>query len=259
MNLKICFIGAGNLATQLSKALNAIGFDILQIYSRTADSAKMLADEINTNYTNDIKKLDTNADIYFVAINDAVIEEVLSEHNFRNKLIVHCSGSLPLSILEKHSENCGVFYPLQTFSKTRNVDFLAIPIFIESHSAKNKSILLEIANKISGSVSVLNSAKRKSLHIAAVFACNFVNHMYAVSSEIIGREGIPFEVLKPLIAETAQKVQTMEPKNAQTGPAVRFDENIISMHLKELEGLNNYQELYNSISKGIFEFHKKQE
>lgn len=257
MNLKICFIGAGNLATQLSKALHKKGFEITQIYSRTPESAKILADQLDTNHTSNIKLIDSNADIYFVALKDAVADEVLAHFNFQNKLVVHCSGSLPLSVLDQHSENTGVFYPLQTFSKTRDLDFSNIPIFVESHSEKNKTILLEMASQISESVAILASDKRKYLHISAVFACNFVNHMYALSSEMLAEEGIPFEVLKPLILETAQKVQTMNPINAQTGPAIRFDENIISSHLTALEGLNSYQELYNSISKSIFEFHKK--
>ena len=117
--------------------------------------------------------------------------------------------------------------------------------------------MFEIAQQLSDSVSVLDSEKRKVLHISAVFACNFVNHFYAISSEVLKKIDIPFKVLKPLILETAQKVLELQPEKAQTGPAIRFDENIISSHLKELEGLNNYQELYNSISKSIFEYHKK--
>jgi predicted short-subunit dehydrogenase-like oxidoreductase (DUF2520 family) len=257
MKLKICFIGAGNLATQLSKSFHENGFSISQIYSKTAKSASLLADSLNTKYTIDIGSIDINADLYFVALKDSAVDEVLSQIKFNNKLVVHCSGSLPLSVLEKYSENIGVFYPLQTFSKNRNIDFRSIPIFIESNSIKNEKRLSEIAHEISNSVSVLNSEKRKLVHISAVFACNFVNHFYTISAEILKTKDISFEILKPLILETAQKVQELEPENAQTGPAIRFDENIISSHLKELKGINNYAELYNSISKSIFEYHKK--
>ncbi len=257
MNLNICFIGAGNLATQLSKSLSGNGFNISQIYSRTTKSAKLLADSLKTKYTTEISSIDTKVDLYFVALKDSAVNEVLSQINFNNKLVVHCSGSLPLSVLEKYSENRGVFYPLQTFSKNRDVNFSSIPIFIDSDSTKNEKRLLEIAQQISNSVFILDSEKRKSLHISAVFACNFVNHFYTISSEILKNTDIPFDVLKPLILETAQKVQELEPEKAQTGPAVRFDKNIITSHLKELEGLNNYQELYNSISKSIFEYYKK--
>jgi predicted short-subunit dehydrogenase-like oxidoreductase (DUF2520 family) len=172
-------------------------------------------------------------------------------------LIFHCSGSLPLSALNKYSENIGVFYPLQTFSKSRDVDFSEIPIFIESNSIKNEELLIKIASEISNSVSVLNSEKRKTLHISAVFACNFVNYFYSIAADILKSKDIPFDVLKPLILETAQKVQEIHPEKAQTGPAVRFDENIINTHLQELNNFSDYQQLYKSISKSIFEHYKK--
>lgn len=257
MSLNFVFIGAGNLATQLSTAFQNKGFKIIQVYSRTKESAKNLAGSLSTNFTTSVQDINKSGDIYFVATKDAVVDEVLSQIDFNNKLLVHCSGSLPLSVLEKYSENIGVFYPLQTFSKTRNVDFNEIPIFIESNSEKNEELLIRIAKQISDNVSVVNSEKRKLLHISAVFACNFVNHFYTIAADILKSKDIPFEVLKPLILETAKKVQEMEPEKAQTGPAVRFDENIIKAHLNELNEFVNYQQLYNSISKSIFEYYKK--
>lgn len=257
MSLNFCFIGAGNLATQLSKAFRNKGFNITQVYSLTEQSAKTLADSLSSNYTTSVKDIDKNADIYFVALKDSVFDEVLSQIDFENKFVVHCSGSLSISALKSYSENIGVFYPLQTFSKTREVDFSEIPIFIESNSIQNEKLLLQIANEISGSVAVINSEKRIFLHIAAVFACNFVNHLYAIGAEILKSKDIPFEVLKPLILETAKKVQELEPEKAQTGPAVRFDENIINSHLNELKEFDDYQQLYRSISKSIFDHYNK--
>jgi predicted short-subunit dehydrogenase-like oxidoreductase (DUF2520 family) len=256
MSLNFCFIGAGNLATQLSKAFKNKGFRVTQIYSRTEQSAKKLADLLNVNYTNSIREIDKNADIYFVALKDEIVHEVLAQINFENKLVVHCSGSLSLSGFERYSENIGVFYPLQTFSKTRDVDFSEIPIFVESNSNKNEKLLLQIAGEISDSVSLLNSEKRKMLHISAVFACNFVNHFYTIAADILKSENIPFEVLKPLILETAKKVQEMEPEGAQTGPAIRFDEKIMNSHLNELNEFGDYQQLYKLISKSIFDRYK---
>lgn len=256
MSLNFCFIGAGNLATHLSKAFQNEGFNVLQIYSRTEKSAKELAEVLSVKYTTSVNEIDENADIYFVAINDSAVEEVLSKVNFNNKLVVHCSGSLPLSKLENYSENVGVFYPLQTFSKSRNVDFKEIPIFIESDSIKNEQLLLQLAREISNSVSIINSEKRKMLHISAVFACNFVNHFYTIAADILKSKEISFEVLKPLILETARKVQEMVPEKAQTGPAVRFDENTINAHLHELNSFTEYKQLYESISKSIFEHYK---
>ena len=256
MSLNFCFIGAGNLATQLSKAFKNKGFRITQIYSRTEQSAKSLADLLNVNYTISINEIDKNADIYFVALKDEIVHEVLSQINFENKLVVHCSGSQSLSGFERYSENIGVFYPLQTFSKTRDVDFSEIPIFVESNSNKNEKLLLQIAGEISDSVSLLNSEKRKMLHISAVFACNFVNHFYTIAADILKSKNIPFEVLKPLILETAKKVQEMEPERAQTGPAIRFDEKIMNSHLNELNEFGDYQQLYKLISKSIFDRYK---
>lgn len=254
--MKFVFIGAGNLATHLSQALKINGYSILQVYSRTEKSARQLAEKLGAEYTNEPAEVTKEADIYVVALKDSAFDEVLSQIEFGNKLVVHCSGSMPLSALEKYAENRGVLYPLQTFSKNRELDFRKIPVFIEAKSAENEKVLLEVAHKISGSVSELSSVKRIYLHIAAVFACNFVNHFYRVASDVLGAENIPFDVLKPLILETAQKVQVLHPKKAQTGPAVRFDENIISKHLKILEGMKNYDELYNTISKRIFETHQ---
>lgn len=257
MNLNFCFIGAGNLATQLSKAFQKEGFTINQVYSRTENSAKKLADSLSTKYVTSVNEIDKNADIYFVAIKDSVVDEVLSQIDFNNRLIVHCSGSLPLSVLQHYSDNIGVLYPLQTFSKNREIDFKEIPIFIESNSIENEKLLSQIAIEIADSVSVMNSEKRKMLHISAVFACNFVNYFYTIAAEILQSKNIPFDVLKPLVLETAKKVQEMDPENAQTGPALRFDENIISSHLKELNEFSDYQQLYKSISKSIFEHYNK--
>jgi predicted short-subunit dehydrogenase-like oxidoreductase (DUF2520 family) len=257
MSLNFCFIGAGNLATHLSKAFQNKGFGISQVYSRTNLSAKKLAEILSTNYTTSVNEIDKTVDIYFVALKDSAFDEVLSQINFGNKLLVHCSGSLPLSILQKYSENIGVFYPVQTFSKNRDVDFSEIPIFIESNTVKNEELLLQIARKISGSVAVIDSERRKMLHISAVFACNFVNYFYTIAADILKSKDIQFDVLKPLIFETAKKVQEIEPEMAQTGPAVRFDENIINSHLEKLKEFPNYQQLYKSISKSIFEHYKK--
>jgi predicted short-subunit dehydrogenase-like oxidoreductase (DUF2520 family) len=257
MSLNFCFIGAGNLATHLSKAFRNKGFKITQVYSRTEQSAKKLAGSLSANFTSSLNEIDKSVDIYFVAIKDSVIDEVLSQIDFENKLIVHCSGSLPLSSIEKYSENTGVFYPLQTFSKNRDINFDEIPIFIEANSVQNEELLIRIANKISNSVSVIDSEKRKVLHISAVFACNFVNYFYTIANDILKSKDIPFDVLRPLILETANKVQEMNPEDAQTGPAIRFDENIINTHLNELNEFDDYMELYKSISKGIFEHYNK--
>ncbi|RIJ50361.1 DUF2520 domain-containing protein [Maribellus luteus] len=257
MSLNFCFIGAGNLATHLATALNEKAGKVTQVYSRTEDSARLLAQKLNASYTTSIKEITSKADIYFVALKDSAVSEVLAEIDFQDKLVVHCSGSLPMSVLKDFSSNYGVLYPLQTFSKTRIVDFTDIPVFVEANNLNNEELLYTLARKISGKVTILDSARRKSLHIAAVFACNFVNHFYALAAGFLESQDIPFEVLHPLILETARKAQEMPPKEAQTGPAVRFDENIINDHLQALAEYPEMQPLYNLISRSIFDHHQK--
>lgn len=257
MKYNICFIGAGNLATNLSTELQKHGHKIVQVYSRSKQSAQSLASLLNTKYTTSTTEITAQTDVYVIALKDSAMHEVLSRINCRDKLLIHCSGGLPLSVLKEYSVNSGVLYPLQTFSKSREVDFSQIPVFVEGSSTITEDILIDIATSISKNVSVLNSEKRKSLHISAVFACNFVNHMYALAGEFLNSKNIPFSVLKPLIDETASKVQEMNPIVAQTGPAVRFDENIINAHLSQLKDFPEHQELYKSISKSIFNHHQE--
>jgi predicted short-subunit dehydrogenase-like oxidoreductase (DUF2520 family) len=256
MSHRIVFIGAGNLATRLSLELKSKGYIIEQVFSRTIKSVSELAQKLQTNYTTSPKEIFNGADFYFVAVKDSAFKEVLPQINFQDKLLIHCSGSMPLSCLEKYSESIGVFYPLQTFSKNRNVNFAEIPVFVEANSPENEKRLIKIAEKISGQVTILNSEKRLNLHVAAVFACNFVNHFYTIAAEVLKSKEIPFEVLNPLILETARKVQELEPALAQTGPAVRFDENVISGHMETLEDFPEFQKIYRIISESIYKFHQ---
>jgi predicted short-subunit dehydrogenase-like oxidoreductase (DUF2520 family) len=227
------------------------------VYSRTESSAVVLAGQVNARITSNPKEIVNSADVYFVAIKDSVFNDVLPQIDFGNRLVVHCAGSVPMNQLESYSHNFGVFYPFQTFSKQRDIDFRKIPVFIEANNHKNESLLLNIANEISEAVAVLDSDKRKTLHISAVFACNFVNHFYCIAQDLLKSKAIDFEVIRPLILETAMKVQEFSPENVQTGPAVRFDENIINLHISELSDKPEYKELYETISKRIFEYHKK--
>lgn len=256
MSHRFVFIGAGNLATRLSLILKENGFSVVQVYSRTEESARVLGQKLNTIYSTEVEEIVSDADIYFVALKDSAFEKVLPQIDFQNRLVVHCSGSMPLSCLEKYSKNIGVFYPLQTFSRQRKVEFSEIPVFIEASSSENEKNLIQIAEKISSQVSVLNSEKRLRLHISAVFACNFVNYFYTVAGEVLNSKEIPFEVLYPLIAETARKAQEMDPEQAQTGPAVRFDQNVISKHLEALEAFPEFQNLYRLVSESIFKFYQ---
>lgn len=257
MQKKVCFIGAGNLATHLARELHKVSFDVIQVFSRSKESAQTLANRIGANYTTSVEHITKEADLYFIALKDSIIHEVLEKIDFRNKLIVHCSGSLSLSVIESYSENIGVFYPLQTFSKKREVRYKEIPVFIEANNVDNERFLVQVADTISDKVSVLDSDRRKKLHVSAVLGCNFVNHFYTLAADYLKAHDISFEHMHPLIQETASKAQEMHPFEAQTGPAVRFDRNIIEDHLNQLKDFPELKELYNSISRSIFERHQK--
>lgn len=249
--MKIVFVGAGNLATRLSADMNRTGMHILQIYSRTAQHAETLAKIYGCSWTNQLDKIVLDADLYVFALKDAVLPEVLAKMQPNNGFWVHTAGSVPMQIFEKYTSRYGVLYPLQTFSKERMVDFNLIPFFIEANTPENELVLCKIARAMSEKVQTLSSEKRKILHLAAVFACNFANHMYTLAGEILEEQALSFDVLLPLINETAAKVQIMSPKKAQTGPAVRYDENVIRKHLDMLSNPDT-KVLYELISKSIY-------
>ena len=206
------------------------------------------------------QNLNTNADLYLIAVKDSAIQEVLENLRLtEDKLIVHTAGSVPMEILEGFSDNYGVFYPLQTFSKTKKVDYSIIPICIEANHPSNLMKLQELAVKLSGTVRQINSEERKTLHLAAVFVNNFVNHFYAMGAEILHDKKLNFDLLKPLIGETAGKIESLHPNKAQTGPAKRNDKNVINAHLKMLEDKPEFQKIYSFVTESIFQFHQKHE
>ena len=246
----VVFIGAGNLATNLAKALYYKGFRIVQVYSRTEESARALAEKVEADYTTDLQEISKDAKLYIVSLKDAAFVELLPQitEGKQKSLLVHTAGSIPMSVWEGHAERYGVFYPMQTFSKQREVDFQEVPFFIEAKRAEDTELLKAIASTLSEKVYEADSEQRKSLHLAAVFICNFTNHMYALAAD--------FEVMLPLIDETARKVHELAPRDAQTGPAVRYDENVMSNHLAMLVDSPALQEIYKLMSKSIHEHHK---
>ena len=248
---KIVLIGAGNVATHLGKALQKKNCEIIQVYSRTSASAKKLATQLTCDFVTDIKNISRQADFYILAVNDDAVAEVLQQISFIPKLIVHTSGTQNISVFEDKFKNYGVLYPLQTFSKTKKVDFKKVPIFIEANSSKDLKAIKSIAFSLSPKVYSITSEKRKSLHIAAVFACNFSNHMYAIAENILSDASIPLEVLFPLIDETANKIKKASPIAAQTGPAIRGDSKVMNEHNKFLKKKSDYQKIYTLVSQSI--------
>lgn len=249
----VAFIGAGNLATNLAKALYRKGFRIVQVYSRTRESAQELAQTVKSAYTTNLQEVTKEARLYIVSLKDAAFVELLPEivSGKENALWVHTAGSISMNIWQGHVERYGVFYPMQTFSKQREVDFGQIPFFVESNSEEDVRFLKDVASALSEKVYEASSEQRKSLHLAAVFTCNFANHMYALAAELLKKYGLSFEAMLPLIDETARKVHELDPLAAQTGPAVRYDENIINEHLQMLADEPQMKELYREISENI--------
>ncbi len=252
--MKIVFLGAGNLACHLSVALQNAGHDIVQVYSRTLKSANELANKLNCKATNDIFNIIETADLYIVAVSDDAIKSIIGKLNISNKNIVHTAGSIPMNILQP-ATNYGVFYPLQTFSKNSALDFAEIPICVESNNANFQKTLLDLAKQISGSVWQISSEKRKYLHLAAVFVCNFVNHLYSLTEELIGDKNIDFKILHPLIKETVNKAVAIPPKLAQTGPALRNDKKTLEKHTNLLISQPDLRKIYQIISDSIQKFH----
>ena len=251
----IVFIGSGNLATQLSLALKAADFHILQVYSRTETSAKTLADKLQCDYTTHPGQLSPGADLYICALKDAVITEVLDQAFpiIQGKNLVHTAGSISMEILEKYTPNRGVLYPMQTFTKAKKVGFSKVPFLSEGANKQITDLLEFITCFLSKKVFFTTSEDRKKIHLAAVFACNFANHAYALGGELAKAAGVPFEVLLPLIEETAEKVHSIDPISAQSGPAVRDDKNVLSMHEEMLKENPTMLDVYKVMSKSIHE------
>lgn len=251
--MKIILIGAGNLATNLGKALLNAGHDILQVYSRTIESAEALATLAGGAPVTDLAKVRDDADLYIVSVKDSVVGELLPQlcKGKETKTFLHTAGSLPMNVFEGMAMHYGVLYPMQTFSKAKEVDFSVIPCFIEANDKFAHEMIESLAHELSHRVIELSSEDRKYLHLSAVFACNFVNHCCSISQEILQKHGIPFDVMLPLIDETAAKVHELSPKDAQTGPAVRFDENVIRKQASLLKDNPLLKDIYERMSVSI--------
>lgn len=248
--MKIVFVGAGNLATRLSLAMQRVGMQIGQVYSHTAESAGQLAGRLGCPWTTDLSALQPDADLYVFSLKDTVLEEVIAGVKPNNGLWIHTAGSMPMTVFEGHASRYGVLYPLQTFSKGREVNFDVIPLFLEANTDKEGAYLKNIATALSENVRFLSSEKRRHLHLAAVFACNFTNHIYTLAYKLLEKEEIPAEVLLPLIDETVAKIHTMSPAAAQTGPAICYDENVINKHLAMLDD-PDMKAIYQLLSRSI--------
>lgn len=246
----VSIIGAGNVAFHLTRAFIENTIQVKQIYNRTLSKAQKIGESNNIKFTNKISELE-KADLYIIAASDKAIEELSLHIPYEDVMVVHTSGSIPIDVL-KGNYRKGVLYPLQTFSVERVLQYENIPFFIETEKQEDQESLLKFAKRISNKVSIISSEQRAKVHLSAVWACNFTNHMYYMAQKITEQANIPFEDLLPLIEETASKVQDLSPKKAQTGPAKRNDNIVIDKHLElmqERDMKSIYKEITNSIIK----------
>jgi predicted short-subunit dehydrogenase-like oxidoreductase (DUF2520 family) len=244
-------IGTGNVAFHLGKVLQDKNIHILQVLGRTSEPVRKLARILKADHTLDFDEINIKADLYIIAVSDDAISEVIKQLHLDRQLVVHTAGSIPMSVFEGHFENYGVFYPLQTFTKNRQIGFDEVPVCIEANNRENTKKLVQLARLISHKSMMMDSNKRAVLHLAAVFACNFTNHMYSVAGRILENEDIDFSVLHPLIIETAVKATVMKPAEAQTGPAVRKNMILMDKQMKMLENDPAVREVYRILSENI--------
>lgn len=246
--MRIVIIGSGNVAYHLTKAFVDNQIPIVQVFGRNQNDLKLISEELQVPYSSE--KLE-EADLYIISVNDSSIEVVSELIKNPNALVAHTSGSVSRDTLSGNYRK-SVFYPLQTFSKTKILDYSKIPFFIDAESKADIDILKNLAVKISDKVLLADDNKRKYIHLTAVFASNFVNHLFARAKEISDSQEIPFDYFLPLIDETVSKIHKIDPKKAQTGPAVRNDTNVLNLQeglIANAEQLNIYKTINQSIKK----------
>lgn len=246
----IILIGSGNVATHLGLSLFNQGYNIKQIWSKELKNAKLLAKKLNSTATNNLNNIE-EADLYIVSVKDNMLEMTIKQLKVKN--IVHTSGTIGLEIFNSKIKNYGVFYPLQTFNKKVILDINTTPICVEASNNKFKKNLLKIGKEVSKKVIEINTEKRKKLHLAAVFACNFTNHMFTIAEKILSENNIDFKLLLPIIKQTVNKLDRNKPREVQTGPAQRKETKIINSHINQLSD-EKIKELYELISKSIMKY-----
>jgi len=250
---RVVFIGAGNLATNLAVSLFNSDCHILQVYSRSNESAQHLATLVKSTYTIKISDVRRDADVYFICVPDKAIQEVANELNITHGIVVHTSGSTDIQVLSNiKSKGYGVFYPFQSFSKSRIIPFNDIPICINADRDETFTLLSRIATLISTKIVQMDSKTLTWLHLTGVFVNNFTNHLLAVSHQISQKKGFSFDLLRPLMDETVKKAFEGNPIAAQTGPAVRFDQNTINLHIERLKEYSpELAEIYKALTLSI--------
>ncbi len=254
--MNVVMIGSGNVAWHLAPALENIGMKVTSVYSQNLGNAKVLTKRLyEASPTSSLDFGEASASLFIIAISDQAIEEVVKELVLPDDaMVVHTSGSQPLAILDYVStDSVGVFYPLQTFTKAKKIDFTNVPILIEAEDELTKKTLLKVARQLSREVRLVDSEGRQALHISAVFACNLTNHLLTIAEKLLAEKQLDFALLKPLITETVNKSLEIGPQNAQTGPAIREDVETLEKHLQYLEGNEDYANIYRVVTQNIID------
>ncbi len=258
MKYKVAILGTGNLAWHLAPALEDAGHTVTEIYSRESRKAESLTARLYTaEPKTDLDFSDSEAEIFIMALADSAIPNIAEELILPDEsILVHTSGAVSLDILGYSSASyTGIFYPLQTFTRDREIDFREVPFLLESEDETSLQKLKRLAKSLSNVSYTVKTKDRKALHVAAVFASNFSNHMLRIAEEIMGRQGLEFEMLKPLIIETISKSLELGAKKSQTGPAVREDMNTLDAHYQFLQYNEQLAEIYKLISQDIIDSH----
>lgn len=251
--MNILLHGSGNVATHLALAIHKTGHQIVQVYSRTKASAAALGNRLGVPYTHLVDEIMQDADLYIYAVSDDALESLVSLNIAPQAMHVHTAGSVAMDIFKGYKKHYGVLYPLQSLSKDKTIDFQQVPLLLEASDEVVKQALDVLAKEISGQVHHYNTEQRLKIHLAAVFANNFVNHLFHIASDIMESSDIDFNLLKPLIKETVEKISHLSPAEAQTGPAKRNDQKIMKQHMEMLKDQPKLQNLYRELSQMILE------
>lgn len=252
--MRIAVIGAGNVAWHLAQAFAAAGHTITAIYSRSPASREALVGQLPQAQSISTLNLQHIAsDVVILAVPDAALAQVAAALKVApGTIVVHTSGSQPMALLQPvQGAHIGVLYPLQTFSRSKPVDLAKVPLLVEAQDEETLQQLEQLAKSISQQVERAGSEARRQLHLAAVFACNFTNHLLGISQQLLREANLPKELLQPLINETIEKASLQDPFSVQTGPAVRGDENVLQTHLHMLQQHPRYQAIYSQLSESI--------
>ncbi|GAA5587288.1 hypothetical protein Acal01_02456 [Acinetobacter calcoaceticus] len=256
--MKISLIGSGRVAFHLAQALLAQGHNIVQVYARDFNKTQKFAEKIQAKACQSLQQFQST-DLIILAVSDSAIAELVKQVHelFPETLMIHTSGSTDIEVISHVHEKAGVFYPLQTFSLERDVDWTATPLFVEAVADVDQKLLSDLANSLSNRVYQYTSKQRLTLHLAAVFACNFSNYCFDMAKQIVDAEQVDFSLLYPLIVETAKKATENDPMQMQTGPAMRGDQNILAMHQNLLAQAerDDLKDIYQLLSDGILQRH----